>query len=109
MRRGPGVGQRLAGLRPLQSILWYEAKPSRTIPLIPSHDASGTRGMAVPLESDALSEPDLVRGAARGDARAFHSLTDRYYRPVCGFVLKRVQRSDLVEDLAQETFLEAFR
>jgi RNA polymerase sigma-70 factor (ECF subfamily) len=55
------------------------------------------------------TEADLVRWAARGDANAFRALTDRYYRPVCGFVFKRVRRTDLVEDLAQETFLEAFR
>jgi RNA polymerase sigma-70 factor (ECF subfamily) len=45
----------------------------------------------------------------RGDRQAFHELTARYYRPVCGFLLKRVEKPDLVEDLAQETFLEAFR
>jgi RNA polymerase sigma-70 factor (ECF subfamily) len=51
----------------------------------------------------------LVRRAARGDADAFQALAVRYYRPVCGFLLKRVRRFDVVEDLAQETFLEAFR
>jgi RNA polymerase sigma-70 factor (ECF subfamily) len=45
----------------------------------------------------------------QGDTAAFHQLTVRYYRPVAGFILKRVQRPDLVEDLVQETFLEAFQ
>src|SRR5262249_51781885 len=36
-------------------------------------------------------------------------LAARYYRPVCGFLFKKLQEADLVEDLAQETFLEAFR
>ena len=54
-------------------------------------------------------EAELARWAARGDAEAFRRLTTRYYRPVGGFILKRVRRPDVVEDLTQETFLEAFR
>jgi RNA polymerase sigma-70 factor (ECF subfamily) len=55
------------------------------------------------------SDAELVFRCLRGDTEAFHVLTERYYRPVSGFIYKRVQRPDLVEDLAQETFLEAFR
>jgi RNA polymerase sigma-70 factor (ECF subfamily) len=51
----------------------------------------------------------LVTRCAAGDREASHELTVRYYRPVCGFLLKRVQQPDLVEDLAQETFLEALQ
>ena len=52
---------------------------------------------------------ELAQRAARGDAEAFRHLTVRYYRPVGGFLLKRVNRPDVVEDLVQETFLEAYR
>jgi RNA polymerase sigma-70 factor (ECF subfamily) len=55
------------------------------------------------------TDAELVQRCGRGDRDAFSELTLRYYRPVCGFLLKRVGQSDLVEDLAQETFLEAFR
>src|SRR5437016_168083 len=55
------------------------------------------------------SDADCVRRTIQGDTEAFHQLTVRYYRPVAGFILKRVQRPDLVEDLVQETFLEAFQ
>jgi RNA polymerase sigma-70 factor (ECF subfamily) len=51
----------------------------------------------------------LVKRSLAGGKDAFAELTERYYRPVCAFIWKRVQRADLVEDLAQETFLEAFR
>jgi RNA polymerase sigma-70 factor (ECF subfamily) len=51
----------------------------------------------------------LVQRWTAGDKEAFQELTERYYRPVCAFLWKRVGRADLVEDLAQETFLEAFR
>jgi RNA polymerase sigma-70 factor, ECF subfamily len=54
------------------------------------------------------ADASLVALCAGGDRSAFHTLTERYYRPVCGFLYKRVQQPDLVEDLAQETFLEAF-
>src|ERR1700730_8221803 len=55
------------------------------------------------------SDADCVRRTMQGDTAAFHQLTVRYYRPVAGFILKRVQRPDLVEDLVQETFLEALQ
>jgi RNA polymerase sigma-70 factor (ECF subfamily) len=55
------------------------------------------------------TDAELVPRWADGEREAAHELTVRYYRPVCGFLLKRVQRPDLVEDLAQETFLEALR
>jgi len=54
-------------------------------------------------------DTDLVRRCLGGEHDAFHELTVRYYRPVGAFLLKRVQRPDVVEDLAQETFLEAYR
>jgi RNA polymerase sigma-70 factor, ECF subfamily len=56
-----------------------------------------------------VPDAELVRLTLQGRTEAFHHLTERYYRPVGGFILKRVQRPDLVEDLVQETFLEAFR
>ena len=60
-------------------------------------------------QSSQAEDADLARRSAAGDAEAFRRLTQRYYRPVGGFVLKRVQRPDLVEDLVQETFFEAYR
>jgi RNA polymerase sigma-70 factor (ECF subfamily) len=59
--------------------------------------------------AEAEQDAALVQRCLDGDAEAFHRLTARYYRPVSAFVLKRVQRPDVVEDLAQEAFLEAFR
>jgi RNA polymerase sigma-70 factor (ECF subfamily) len=54
-------------------------------------------------------EADLVARCLAGDTGAFEALATRYYRPVAAFLLRRVGRPDVVEDLAQETFLEAFR
>jgi DNA-directed RNA polymerase specialized sigma24 family protein len=55
------------------------------------------------------SDAELVAQTLQGVTAAFQQLTLRYYRPVGGFILKRVGRPDLVEDLVQETFLEAFQ
>jgi RNA polymerase sigma-70 factor (ECF subfamily) len=55
------------------------------------------------------TDAELVARCLAGDTGAFGALADRYYRPVGGFLYKRVQKPDLVEDLVQETFLEAFR
>jgi RNA polymerase sigma-70 factor, ECF subfamily len=55
------------------------------------------------------SDAELVDETLRGSTTAFHLLTERYYRPVGGFIFKRVGRFDLVEGLVQETFLEAFQ
>jgi RNA polymerase sigma-70 factor, ECF subfamily len=67
--------------------------------------------MQAHMSSGGASETDaeLVRRTIRGEVRAFDVLADRYYRAVGGYLLRRVQRPDVAEDLTQETFLEAFR
>jgi RNA polymerase sigma-70 factor (ECF subfamily) len=55
------------------------------------------------------ADADLVQRCLGGDPEAFQALAARYYRPVAGFLFKRVRRTDVVEDLAQDTFLEALR
>jgi RNA polymerase sigma-70 factor (ECF subfamily) len=53
-------------------------------------------------------DAELVSRCLGGDIDAFQALAERYYRPVGAFVLKRVGRPDVAEDLVQETFLEAY-
>lgn len=65
--------------------------------------------MQADTSGEAAADAALVGRMARGDGRAFEALARRYYRPVVGFLLKRLRQADVVEDLAQETFLEAFR
>src|SRR4051812_35735205 len=61
------------------------------------------------LMNPTANDAELIDAALNGGREGFHLLTMRYYRPVAGFILKRVGRPDLVEDLVQETFLEAYR
>lgn len=81
-----------------------ELRPARPRPGEAHHMAP-----TFPDERPRHSDADLVRRCLGGERDAFHELTVRYYRPVGAFLLKRVQRPDVVEDLAQETFLEAYR
>src|SRR5262249_45421554 len=74
---------------------WCARSPMETAPSVP-----------LPALRD---DAELVRLCVRGDVHAFRELTERYYRPICGFLFKRLRQPDLVEDLAQETFLEAYR
>jgi RNA polymerase sigma-70 factor (ECF subfamily) len=58
-----------------------------------------------------LDELTLAR-AQRGDEPAWRALVERYQRPVLALLSRMLvptARRDLVEDLAQETFLRAFR
>lgn len=45
----------------------------------------------------------------RGDGNDFEELFRQFYRPVVGFFAKRGTSNDECQDLAQETFLRAFR
>jgi RNA polymerase sigma-70 factor (ECF subfamily) len=58
-----------------------------------------------------VEEPDpvLVRAAAAGDLDAFDALVRLYQQPVWRFLCHLVRDPALAEDLAQETFLRAYR
>ncbi|MDX2030923.1 MAG: sigma-70 family RNA polymerase sigma factor [Blastocatellia bacterium] len=53
--------------------------------------------------------PGVVDRARRGDEEAFHLIFNRYGRPVLSFINNFVQNRELAEELAQETFVRAYR
>ncbi len=55
------------------------------------------------------STEELVSRVRSGDEDAFRLIFDRYSRPVLGFIFDMVGDRSLAEDLAQETFVRAFR
>lgn len=55
------------------------------------------------------STEELVARVRAGDEEAFRLIFDRYSRPILGFIFDMVGRRELAEDLAQETFVRAFR
>jgi RNA polymerase sigma-70 factor, ECF subfamily len=63
-------------------------------------------GTAVALKNN--TEKRLEQ-ACRGDHEAFRLIFERYTRPVLSFLYDLVGRRELAEDLAQETFVRAYR
>ena len=55
------------------------------------------------------SDAQLVQRAATGDQRAFELLVIKYQRRLQRLIGRMVRDSDLVEDIAQETFIRAYR
>lgn len=51
----------------------------------------------------------LIARARRGDEEAFRLIFERYTRPVISFIFYMVNQRELAEELAQETFLRAYR
>lgn len=59
-------------------------------------------------ESDA-SDQALVQQCLSGDQRAFSLLVLKYQRRIQRLIGRMVRDSDMVEDIAQETFIRAYR
>ena len=55
------------------------------------------------------STEELVTRVRAGDEEAFRLIFDRYSRPVLSFIYDMVGDRSLAEDLAQETFVRAYR
>src|ERR671927_1883310 len=55
------------------------------------------------------STEELVARVRAGDEEAFRLIFDRYSRPVLSFIYDMVGDRALAEDLAQETFVRAYR
>jgi RNA polymerase sigma-70 factor (ECF subfamily) len=55
------------------------------------------------------SAEELTARARSGDHEAFRSIFERYARPIISFIYDMVGRRDLAEELAQETFVRAYK
>lgn len=55
------------------------------------------------------TDVQLVEATLAGDSKAYRELVERHERRVYRFLLKHVACADEAEDLAQETFLQAYR
>lgn len=63
----------------------------------------------LPASPDAQSDALLVERVKQGDQRAFELLVIKYQRRIERLIGRIVRDSDLVFDLAQETFIRAYR
>ena len=59
--------------------------------------------------ADADADSLLVERVKRGDQRAFEMLVIKYQRRIERLIGRMVRDSDLVQDIAQETFIRAYR
>jgi RNA polymerase sigma-70 factor (ECF subfamily) len=59
--------------------------------------------------SDADADALLVERAKRGDVRAFEMLVVKYQRRIERLIGRMVRDVDLVQDIAQESFIRAYR
>lgn len=55
-----------------------------------------------------MDDTKLLKRYAAGDQEAFQELMDRYRDSVYAFLRRFLNRSDLIEDVFQETFLQLF-
>ncbi len=65
--------------------------------------------MAVAADHPGVGDHDLVAATRTGSAAAFGVLAERHYAAVLGYLAYQTGDPDLAADLAQETFLAAFR
>jgi RNA polymerase sigma-70 factor (ECF subfamily) len=57
----------------------------------------------------AATDAELVRGALGGSQAAFRELVERHQRAVFGVIVRVVREPARAEELAQDTFVKAFR
>lgn len=55
------------------------------------------------------TDVELVRGALEGSEPAFREIVHRYQRPIYGLIVRMVRDPARAEELAQDTFVKAFR
>lgn len=72
-------------------------------------DAPGGLGTPPPAAPPNDSDLALVQRVQRGDARAFDLLVLKYQRRVERLIARFVRDPDLVQDIAQEAFIRAYR
>ncbi|HSC26326.1 MAG TPA: RNA polymerase sigma factor [Vicinamibacterales bacterium] len=63
----------------------------------------------IPIDLETVTEARLVAQALAGSESAFEQIVRRYQRPIISLVARIVGDRTLAEDLAQETFVKAFR
>jgi RNA polymerase sigma-70 factor (ECF subfamily) len=70
---------------------------------------SSIEGRTIPIDLETVAEARLVVQALAGSQSAFEQIVGRYQRPVISLIARTTGDRALAEDLAQETFVKAFR
>ena len=70
--------------------------------------ATDLQAVAAPVLSVDVDAP-LVQRVQRGDQKAFEMLVVKYRRRIERLIARMIRDTDLVEDIAQETFIRAYK
>ncbi len=91
----------------------WPAQPSPIAPVASSNDVSGaspdSSSAAPPVVAADNADLLLVQRSLAGDMRAFELLVLKYERRIHRLIGRFIRDDGLVEDLAQETFIRAYR
>ena len=68
-----------------------------------------TEGWTIPIDLETVTEARLVTAALTGQQSAFEQIVRRYQRPIVNLIARMTGDRAHAEDLAQETFVKAFR
>src|SRR5688572_8857913 len=68
----------------------------------------GTDFMAISIQ-EPTGQSKIVQRAIRGDSEAFSALFDQYFNAIYRYLVSLSGDSDTADDLAQETFIRAYR
>ena len=63
----------------------------------------------IPIDLETVTEARLVSEALAGSQSAFEQIVRRYQRPVISLIVRMVGDHGVAEELAQESFVKAFR
>jgi RNA polymerase sigma-70 factor (ECF subfamily) len=63
----------------------------------------------IPIDLETVGEARIVAQALAGSQSAFEQIVRRYQRPIISLIARMTGDRALAEDLAQETFVKAFR
>lgn len=63
----------------------------------------------IPIDLETVAEARLVAAALAGSQSAFERIVRRYERPIVGLLVRLTGDRALAEELAQDTFVKAFR
>ncbi|MFN8512294.1 MAG: RNA polymerase sigma factor [Thermomicrobiales bacterium] len=72
-------------------------------------EGEGQSGEQATEQGGMIDERALIGYAKAGDDAAFASLYAEYQRPITGYLRRLVGNGEIAEDLAQDTFLKAYK
>lgn len=75
----------------------------------PPRCVSLTERTYIPIDLETVGEARIVTQALAGSQSAFEQIVRRYQRPIIALIARMTGDWALAEDLAQETFVKAFR